>query len=95
MGIVGLSADGICLMNASVGRRVKSGSFMQDSRVIEVDGVFVGAAVALPDAQGWRIVAADQRVGKIDGLVTATIGEAQRLAKQAILAWRPALAVVN
>jgi hypothetical protein len=95
LGIAGLSADGIGLVSMGVARRVESGSFMQDSRVIEVDGVFVGAAVALPDAKGWRIVAADQRVGKIDGLVTASIGEAQRLAKQAILAWRPALAVVN
>jgi hypothetical protein len=68
---------------------------MQDSRIIEVDGVFVGAAVALPDATGWRIVAADHRVGKINGQVATSFGEAQKLAKQAVLAWRPTLAAVN
>ncbi len=61
---------------------------MQDSRVIEVDGVFLGAAVALPHAQGWRIVAADSRVHPLDGTVVATLPEVRRLARQAYQASR-------
>jgi hypothetical protein len=59
---------------------------MQDSRIIEVNGVFVGAAVALPDATGWRIVAADDRVRRLHGTVATTLNEVRRLAKQAYLA---------
>jgi hypothetical protein len=59
---------------------------MQDSRIIEADGVFLGAAVCLPDAQGWRFVAANDRVGKIDGVVVPSLPETRRLAKQAYLA---------
>jgi hypothetical protein len=59
---------------------------MNESRVIEVDGVFLGAAVSLPQAQGWRIVAADARVGQLDGTVAATLPEVRRLARQAYLA---------
>jgi hypothetical protein len=59
---------------------------MNESRVIEIDGVFLGAAVSLPQAQGWRIVAADARVGQLDGLVAATLPEVRRLARQAYLA---------
>jgi hypothetical protein len=58
---------------------------MQDSRVIEVEGVFVGAAVALPNAQGWRIVAANARVSRLDGTIAATMPEVRRLAR---LAWQ-------
>jgi hypothetical protein len=59
---------------------------MQDSRIIEVNGVFVAAAVALPNAQGWRIVAADDRVSPLNGTVAATLNEVRRLAKQAYFA---------
>jgi hypothetical protein len=61
---------------------------MLDSRVIEVDGIFVGAAISLPAKEGWRFVAADTRVGNIDGCVAATLGDTKRLAKQALLAAR-------
>jgi len=59
---------------------------MQDSRIIEADGVFLGAAVCLPDQQGWRFVAANDRVGAIDGRIATSLPEARRLAKQAFLA---------
>jgi hypothetical protein len=59
---------------------------MQDSRIIEADGVFLGAAVCLPDDQGWRFVAANDRVGKLDGRIVASLPETRRLAKQAYLA---------
>ena len=58
---------------------------MGDSRVLEVNGVFLGAAVALPNQQGWRLVAANDRLGRFDGCIAATWAEAQRLARQAFL----------
>jgi hypothetical protein len=61
---------------------------MQQSRVIEVDGVFLAAAVALSNAQGWRIVAADPRVVGLDGRVVTSLQEARRLARQAYQASR-------
>jgi hypothetical protein len=59
---------------------------MQDSRIIEADGVFLGAAVCLPDDQGWRFVAANDRVGRLDGQVWPSLPEAKRSARQAFLA---------
>jgi hypothetical protein len=59
---------------------------MQDSRIIEINGVFVAAAVALPGAQGWRIVAANDRVRRVHGAITTTLNEARRLARQAYFA---------
>ncbi len=61
---------------------------MQTSRVIEVDGVFVGVAVLLPDVQGWRFVAADARAQAADGAVAASVRETQLMAKRAFLAAR-------
>jgi hypothetical protein len=61
---------------------------MLDSRVIEVDGIFLGAAVSLPAQEGWRFVAADTRMGEIDGCVTHSLDETQRLAKRALFAAR-------
>jgi hypothetical protein len=62
---------------------------MQNSRIIEVDGIFLGAAVTLPDEQGWRIVAADDRMERLNGTVAASWHDAQRLARQAFFTWRP------
>ena len=59
---------------------------MQDSRIIEADGVFLGAAVCLPDDQGWRFVAADDRVVRLDGHIWPSLPEARRSARQAFLA---------
>jgi hypothetical protein len=63
---------------------------MHQSRVIEVDGVFLAAAMALPNAEGWRIVAADARVGQLDGAVAGSLQEVRRLARQAYQAARVA-----
>jgi len=57
---------------------------MNASRVIEVDGEFVGTAVMAPDQPGWRVVASDSRLGVIDGMITSTLDDAQRLARRAI-----------
>jgi hypothetical protein len=61
---------------------------MQDSRVIEIDGVFLGAAVALPDDRGWRIVVADARVGRLEGTIAPSLQDVRRLARQAYQAAR-------
>jgi hypothetical protein len=53
---------------------------MLQSHVIEVDGAFVGAAVRLD--QGFRFVAVDTRVGKLNGSVWPTLADATRLARQ-------------
>jgi hypothetical protein len=63
---------------------------MHTSKVIEVDGIFLGAAVMLPQAQGWRFVAADQRVVPLDGTVAETIEDTRRLARRAYQASMPA-----
>jgi hypothetical protein len=70
---------------------------MQDSRVIEVDGVFLAAAVALPDDRGWRIVAADARMGRLDGTVAPSLQDVRRLARLAYQCARgvPMLAVAE
>ena len=59
---------------------------MQTSKIIEVNGVFLGAAVMLPQARGWRFVAADQRVGTLDGSVAETIEDTRRIARRLFLA---------
>ena len=59
---------------------------MQDSRIIEADGVFLGAAIYLPEQQGWRFVAANDGVFTLDGRIVDSLKETQRLAKQAFQA---------
>ncbi len=55
---------------------------MQSSKVVEVDGVFVGAAIRLPE--GWQFVSADVRASGADGATAATFAGAQMLARQAV-----------
>jgi hypothetical protein len=61
---------------------------MQTSKIVEVDGVFIGAAVLLPEAQGWRFVAADHRAESADGRTAPTLHDAQQLAKRAFFTSR-------
>ncbi len=61
---------------------------MQTSKVVEVDGVFIGAAVLLSNAGGWRFVAAHARAQKADGVTTSTLQEAQLAAKRAFVTSR-------
>lgn len=58
---------------------------MQNSRVLVVDGVFLGAAVTVPETGGWRIVAADTRMASVNGREAANWNEVQHLARQAFL----------
>jgi hypothetical protein len=61
---------------------------MQTSRIIEVDGVFVGAAITLPQGDGWRFVATDCRADEVDGRVAPTLTDARTLAKRAFVTAR-------
>jgi hypothetical protein len=61
---------------------------MHTSKIVEVDGVFIGAAVLLPDAQGWRFIAADHRADAADGRTAPTLHDTQQLAKRAFFTSR-------
>ena len=58
---------------------------MQTSRIIEVDGVFIGAAISLPEKQGWRFVSADYRTSAADGTTAPTLADASILARRAFV----------
>ncbi len=62
---------------------------MQTSKVVEVDGIFIGAAIMLLNAEGWRFVAAHARAQQADGITAPTLVEAQLAAKRAFVASRP------
>lgn len=59
---------------------------MLDSRIIEVNGIFLGTAVAERGQHGWRFVSADQRAQEADGKVAADYRGAEALARQAFWA---------
>ncbi|MCW3475731.1 hypothetical protein [Limobrevibacterium gyesilva] len=59
---------------------------MLQSHVIDVDGVFVGAAVRLHN--GYRFVAVDLRLEDIDGSLWPTREDVQRVARQMVLTGR-------
>jgi hypothetical protein len=65
---------------------------MQTSKIIEVDGIFLGAAVALPSHQGWQFVASHSQLGDMSGYRAANVTEIQRMVRQAFLAVRMASA---
>jgi len=70
---------------------------MQTSKIVEVDGIFIGAAILLPEAQGWRFVAADHRADEADGQTAPTLHAAQQMAKRAFFSRKaqPSLAPEN
>jgi hypothetical protein len=53
---------------------------MIQSHVIDVDGVFVGAAVRLD--RGYRFVATDVRLEDLDATIWPTLADVQRLARR-------------
>ncbi len=61
---------------------------MEKSKVVEVDGVFIGAAVLLPNNKGWRFVAAHTRAQNADGMTAPTLHDAQMAAKRAFMTSR-------
>lgn len=70
---------------ATGGARLTS---MQASKVVEVDGVFVGVAVLLSNERGWRFFAADVRAQEADGTTVPTLHDAQLAAKRAFVTSR-------
>ncbi len=63
---------------------------MIQSHPIEVDGVFVGAAIRLDE--GYRFIALSLRLDDLDGVVRPQLQDIRRLAQQAYK--NPALAAV-
>ncbi len=55
---------------------------MLQSHVIDIDGVFVGAAVRLD--RGYRFIATDIRLDDLDGSIWPSLADVQRLARQTI-----------
>ena len=56
---------------------------MLQSHIIEIDGVFVGAAVRID--RGYRFVAIDFRLEELDSTIWLTLADVQRLARRLYL----------
>jgi hypothetical protein len=56
---------------------------MKDSKIIEVNGIFLGAAIMLRDQAGWQVVAANARVAPADGQIAATFNDASAIVMRA------------
>jgi hypothetical protein len=56
---------------------------MWQSHVIDVDGVFVGAAIRID--RGYRFVATDFRLEDLDSTVWPTLADVRRLARRIYL----------
>jgi hypothetical protein len=56
---------------------------MLQSHIIEIDGVFVGAAIRLD--RGYRFVATDLRLEELDQSIWPTLADVQRLARRLYL----------
>ncbi len=56
---------------------------MKDSKIIEVNGIFLGAAIMLRDKAGWQVVAANARVAPADGQIAATFDAASAIVMRA------------
>ncbi|HEY4043614.1 MAG TPA: hypothetical protein VGM32_17445 [Rhodopila sp.] len=56
---------------------------MLQSHVIDIDGVFVGAAIRLD--RGYRFIATDIRLEELDQTTWPTLADVQRLARRLFL----------
>jgi hypothetical protein len=61
---------------------------MQKSKIVEIDGIFIGVVVLLSDTEGWRFVAADHRAEEANGCIAPTLHDARQLAKRAFFSSR-------
>jgi len=59
---------------------------MLQSHVIDIDGVFVGAAVRLHN--GYRFIATDLRLDEIDGSLWPSLNDVHRIARARLSAGR-------
>ena len=57
---------------------------MLQSHIIDVDGMFVGAAVRID--RGYRFVATDFRLEELDSSVWPTLEDVRRVARRSLLA---------
>ena len=73
------------LSDATMTKRPPRTAQIRASKIIEVDGVFIGAAVMLPLNKGWRFVAAHMRAEAADGATAPTLHDMQMLAKRAFV----------
>lgn len=55
---------------------------MLQSHVIDIDGIFVGAAIRLDT--GYRFVATDMRLEELDATIWPSLADVQRLARRMI-----------
>ncbi len=56
---------------------------MLQSHIIDIDGVFVGAAIRID--RGYRFVAIDFRMEELDSTIWPTLADVQRLARRLYL----------
>jgi hypothetical protein len=56
---------------------------MLQSHIIDIDGVFVGAAIRLD--RGYRFVATNMRLEELDQTIWPTLADVQRLARRLYL----------
>ena len=56
---------------------------MLQSHIIDIDGVFVGAAIRID--RGYRFVAIDFRLEELDSTIWPTLADVQRLARRLYL----------
>ncbi len=56
---------------------------MLQSHIIDIDGVFVGAAVRLD--RGYRFIATNMRLKELDQTIWPTLADVQRLARRLYL----------
>jgi hypothetical protein len=56
---------------------------MLQSHIIDVDGVFVGAAIRID--RGYRFVATDFRLEELDSTIWPTLADVRRLARRVYL----------
>jgi hypothetical protein len=56
---------------------------MLQSHIIDIDGVFVGAAIRID--RGYRFVAIDLRMEELDSTIWPTLADVQRLARRLYL----------
>jgi hypothetical protein len=56
---------------------------MLQSHIIDIDGVFVGAAIRID--RGYRFVAIDYRLEELDSSIWPTLADVQRLARRLYL----------
>ena len=61
---------------------------MQTSRIIEIEGIFVGAAMLAGDGETWCFKAADSRTSAAEGAVAGSLADLETMARRAFFTSR-------